>query len=381
MKNIAIVIPCYNRKDTLNTLLQSLSKAEYDREVDLVFSVDFSGSDEVFDYVSDYRWQFGKKKIIRHNQNIGLRNNIISCGDLTSEYDAVIVLEDDLIVSSQFFLYAAKACDYYWDETFVAGISLYSYKESENHHEFYPLADGYDVYFMQWTSSWGQLWTRPQWVEFRKWYDNQCENLSDKPIPTFVKQWRNSWKKYNIAYLVDTHKFYVYPIVSYSTITPTIGTHKKNKSYVNPFYMPLLDNRRSEFFFPCFECGIKYDSFFEMLYLDIECDGCVIRADVDLYGDKDYDNLYHDFYITSKKNENLKEIRRWGKLIIPYEDNIKKSIEGDEFFLYERKCFKKQELTAVERRNLRIRLSAREKISYLCSYVCSSLYSHLKLFK
>ena len=108
MNNIAIVIPCYNRLDTLKVLLDSLLNARYDRSVELVFSIDYSGNEDIYNLVDEFTWPYGKKNIIRHKENIGLRRNIISCGDLTSEYDAVIVLEDDLIVSPLFFDYACK---------------------------------------------------------------------------------------------------------------------------------------------------------------------------------------------------------------------------------------------------------------------------------
>lgn len=42
--NIGIVIPCYNRVDSLNRLLVSLKGANYlGEEVDLIFSIDYSG--------------------------------------------------------------------------------------------------------------------------------------------------------------------------------------------------------------------------------------------------------------------------------------------------------------------------------------------------
>lgn len=45
---IGIVIPCYNRVSSLQRLLASLLEANYgNSQVDLTFSIDYSGTDEV----------------------------------------------------------------------------------------------------------------------------------------------------------------------------------------------------------------------------------------------------------------------------------------------------------------------------------------------
>ena len=101
--NIGIVIPCYNRVDSLNRLLVSLEGANYiGEEVDLIFSIDYSGINNIRYLAESFQWEFGSKKIILHPSNIGLKQNILSCGDLVDEYDAVIVLEDDLYVAKDF---------------------------------------------------------------------------------------------------------------------------------------------------------------------------------------------------------------------------------------------------------------------------------------
>lgn len=377
-KDIAIVIPCYDRVDTLALLLESLSKAKYDRDVELIFSIDYSGSDAVYNYVSNFEWEFGKKTIIKYEENIGLRKNIISCGDLTSKHDAVIVLEDDLYVSPIFFDFASKACDYYWDEDRVAGISLYAYRESESRHEFYPIANGYDAYFMQWTSSWGQLWTRPQWESFKKWYDVQVEDLSNEPIPAFVKRWRKSWKKYHITYLTKTDRYYVYPLVSYTTMIPSCGTHIKEIGYYSLFTMPLCTSRFFEYTFPTLDNALKYDCFFELKKLTVHFNGAMITVDLDIYGDKCIENLQNDYFITSKKIKGIDYLCSWGRQLIPYEANIIQSLEGEMFFLYKKEDFKQQNYSPKEKMNLRMKLSNTEMFSYACRNFRGILYREVR---
>ena len=108
--NIGIVIPCYNRVDSLNRLLVSLEGANYlGEEVDLIFSIDYSGINNIRYLAESFQWEFGSKKIILHPSNIGLKQNILSCGDLVDEYDAEIVLEEDLSVAKDINNYAKQA--------------------------------------------------------------------------------------------------------------------------------------------------------------------------------------------------------------------------------------------------------------------------------
>ena len=195
--NIGIVIPCYNRVDSLNRLLVSLEGANYlGEEVDLIFSIDYSGINNIRYLAESFQWEFGSKKIILHPSNIGLKQNILSCGDLVDEYDAVIVLEDDLYVAKDFYNYAKQAAYYYLNNDNIAGISLFSYKYTEiGFYQFYPFQDNYDTFFIQWPSSWGQLWTKRQWHSFRSWLSLN-KSLEDINIPASVKLWTHSWKKF-----------------------------------------------------------------------------------------------------------------------------------------------------------------------------------------
>ncbi len=129
----AIVIPCFERPDSLERLLSSLSRAKFPsrQQVSLVFSVDHSGSRAVSDIASAYDWRYGEKRVVCHPRRLGLRENVLWCGDQTEELGAVIVLEDDLIVSPNFYTYAVEASLAYRDHSEIAGVSLYAYDRSE----------------------------------------------------------------------------------------------------------------------------------------------------------------------------------------------------------------------------------------------------------
>ena len=162
----AIISVAYNRPHSLNRLLGSLKRANYAgaKDVTLIISIDKSNNDNVYAVASDFEWPHGEKKIIRHEQNIGLRKHIISCGDLSDVYGSVIIFEDDMYVGPGFYSFARQALEKYINDPKIAGISLYSYTHNEfARAPFMPVADGFDAYFMQVPSSYGQIWTQKQW--------------------------------------------------------------------------------------------------------------------------------------------------------------------------------------------------------------------------
>jgi len=231
MRHPAIVVATYNRPDSLMRLLGSLSKARYPDGVPLVISIDGGANQRqtVVKIVEEFPWPYGKKEVICHEKNLGLRKHIISCGDLSKRYESVIVLEDDTYVSPVFYLYAMQAVLFYGARPEIGGISLYAPRLNPTTHLiFEPLFDDTDVYFIQWASSWGQIWTCRQWLEFKQWYDRNDGPITDEAyVPDDVIQWPDSsWKKYYIKYLVETDRFFVYPREALSTSFQEAGLHQ-----------------------------------------------------------------------------------------------------------------------------------------------------------
>ena len=73
-EKIALVAVAYNRTNSLARLLKSLEDAFYDGEnVPLIISIDKSNTDKVERYADFYEWPHGKKTVVKHNQNLGLK--------------------------------------------------------------------------------------------------------------------------------------------------------------------------------------------------------------------------------------------------------------------------------------------------------------------
>src|SRR6188768_3670403 len=93
-KNPAIVVSAYNREQSLLRLLSSLEQGEYpNSRVTLVISIDKGDNKDVIQAAEAFKWRHGEKRIIQHQQHLGLREHILSCGDLTKEYGNIILFE------------------------------------------------------------------------------------------------------------------------------------------------------------------------------------------------------------------------------------------------------------------------------------------------
>lgn len=297
----AIVAIGYNRPYSLLRLLRSLENAEYDGDVSLFISIDKSQiQNEVVKVISSFYWSHGNKKIIVRKKRMGLRDHVLSCGDLVLEYDALIMFEDDIVVSPQFFHYVNQTLSFYKNDERVAGISLYKHETHPGvFRPFIPYYNGYDVFFMQFAQSWGQCWTKQMWKQFKNWYnDNINMDLGkDDLLPSYIANWNNqSWLKYFMRYVVEKDLYFVYPYVSLSTNAADPGEH--NVAGNNDFQV-ALEFGAKKFRFPKQKDEVKYDVFFERQNYcgSFETEGKVV---LDLYGlRRNYLNA--DFVFSTKE--------------------------------------------------------------------------------
>ena len=333
---LPILIVTYNRPDSLQRLLNSIVEAYYPSQidVDLIISIDFSGKNDCFHIANDFNWIKGKKKIIKHNENLGLRNHIISCGNISLDYDGVIILEDDCFVAKDFYNYAVQAYHFYHNDPKIAGISLYSYQFNDNvKMPFETLKDGNDVYFMQIPSSSGQLWTKNQWKLFVEFYKfNPITSEQDK-IPEYVKKWpESSWKKYFYKYMVEKDLYFVYPQISLSTNFGDIGKHSTTICYLHQVSINSGVNLIYKFITIIESCNI-YDAYFEIqpeclnkLGFDFE-----FPFSVDTYLSKQYNVINAEYILTTYSN--LNTVKQFGISLKPLINNIIYNIKGEGLYI------------------------------------------------
>jgi len=324
--SLPIIAVAYNRPASLKRLLSSITAAYYpkDIKVPLIISIDYSGSDDCLKVAEETEWPHGPKEIIAHQKNLGLRQHILSCGDIALKNDGVIILEDDCFVSKDFYNYALQTFEFYKDEPKVAGISLYSYEYNENAGmPFQPLHDGYDVYFKQVPSSLGQIWTKQHWLNFRAFYDQSPKlNPEIHFLPENVFTWpESSWKKYFYLYIVLNDLYFVYPQVSHSTNFGDVGTHFTNTTQV--FQVRLNNGKNVNYRMPYFRISTnKYDAYFELLTESLRRLNPELpdSLTVDTYGTKQSSHIKTKFILGLQANQ--KAISGFGLNMKPVINNI-----------------------------------------------------------
>jgi hypothetical protein len=334
--NPAIVVAAYNRDVPLKRLLNSLSKAYYDSPVDLVISIDKNGNQDVYSLADSFNWPHGNKEVVKKKHHLGLRHHILECGDLTARYGSIVLLEDDLFVSPYFYTYARQCLEFYGSESNIAGISLYSHGYNETAYMgFLPLEDSSDVFFLQIASSWGQSWTKEQWQRFVKWYEkNKDRTLTElDKIPGNVLQWPgSSWKKYFIAYMIASDKYFVYPRISLSTNFSDPGIHHKTKQ--TRLQVPLQFFPK-EWTFKSFKDSLAvYDAYHEILpekLKQLHGDLQEYDLEIDFYGQKNLAVSNRKYALTSKPA--IDPVKTFGKELKPIELNLVYGIEGSHISL------------------------------------------------
>ena len=353
MHRPAIVAIGYDRPEALKRLLLSVEAAEYAEGTSpvLIISIDKSDSDDVVRVAEEFEYSHGRKIVMARNERMGLREHVLSCGDLVDEYESIIVLEDDIFVSPCFYSYACEALEFSDKDDRIGAISLYDHRFNVHVREsFCAIDDGYDNYYLQIASSWGQAYTRKQWKSFRSWYEaNRNRDLSKPSVPSNITGWSDrSWLKYYIVYLIETGQFCLYPRISLTTNFGDAGTHEKKNDTDLQVPVAGKGNRSSYVFSTLHESHAVYDSFFEpVAYVRNEkiCFGICENAEkdscpliMDLYGIKQIKSLADESdtsLVLSSRLLPYSVKATFGRQMRPIDANIVYNIAGNDFYLYD----------------------------------------------
>ena len=328
---ITLVVVGYNRPDSIRRILGSLERADYDYEdIRLVVSIDHSGMEEVVRTAEECAWSHGSKEVFYRPERLGLRKHIISCGDMTEKYGAVMILEDDLFVSPDFYNYAMQALERYGDDPRIAGISLNTKRELlESPYPFFPLHTGYDVYFQQFASSWGQVWNRRMWADFKEWYEQNQTLPRNVNVPLTVLNYpETSWAKFYQTYVVEKNKFYVF---SYDSLTTNFGDAGEHFNHDSSAFQSVLFYGKKEYRMPAFEDGVKYDIFGEPLGLGKVLEVPEEELTCDFWGRKQ-EASYKRYLLTCCRCP-YKVVKQFS--MKPMELNVMEQIPGKEITLYD----------------------------------------------
>lgn len=338
MEKIAIVAVSYNRPQSLVRLLNSLDQAYYgEYQPSLIISVDKSNSDDVERVADNYVWKHGEKIVDKHSENFGLKKHMLSLGKWFDTFDAIVVLEDDIVVSPCYFSFCVQCVSKYEGDSHIAGISLYGFEINyQTSTPFIPVKDENDVYFMNCAMSWGELWMKDSWLKFYNWYQNNIEFTPSFELPDAVCRWgKKSWLKFHTTYCIKNNLYFVFPYYSLSTNCSEAGEHNAK---VNTAYQTNLQRGDKLIFgLPDFkESSIKYDGFFERKSLPDALGLNPEEVCIDLYGTQ-YNRVGKRYWLTTAI-ANFKIVRCFGLYFRPIEINVINNIEGTGIFLYDTSC-------------------------------------------
>lgn len=337
MIKLVIVVVAYSRHLLLDRILAQLIQAVSASSIkpDIVISIDKSDNCQVRAVAEKHATLLGAKVIVRP-EKLGLKKHILACGDLVENYDAILMLEDDLIISPETMRLGEDLIREYGDDPNIAQISLYSpvYNEATC-RPFVAFGDGFDVYFAKYPSSWGQIWTKLQWLNFKGFLDT-TEALEEDShmLPRKISEWptSTSWKKAFYKYIIANDLYVVYPRNGVTSNNGDCGTHYHEPTQMHTAHMsiikrPLRLPKMNE------SCSV-YDE-----YLEIE-EKCLKRInydlkkydfDVDLYGDKPISILTKDYCLTSRPAKKYKI--GYGICTYPVEANIFIGLAGKQILL------------------------------------------------
>lgn len=334
---VAIIIIAYDKPGQLKKSFENLLKVDYEnKDVDLIISIDNSGTNDVETVAKELNWPFGAKIVRTFSERQGLKNHILKCFEYAETYNVIFLLEDDIYASKAMFNYGYNAAKFYDKYDEIAGISLYNFQGNWQNWalRFEPLRTGYDSYFIRLAQSWGEVVTTKQWLKFKRWLNENPDFVKDKKNVPSINRWPDSsWLKFFDRYCFLNNKFFVYPYLSVVTNCNGVGVHN-NKS-CNDFQVEMPGNHLNYKFEP-FEFGnpntVAYDEYFNPMWLEKFLGLAEEEITVDFWCTKPT-YLYKKYVLTAgyygKKYE-----KSFSLSLHPIELSIRENLEGEGLYLY-----------------------------------------------
>ena len=158
-----IVLFVYNRPEHTRICLEHLEQNRLAAESELYIFADGAkpGGEEAVAAVRRVvarPWKFRRVTVVERPENRGLAANVIDgVSTILKQYDRVIVLEDDLVVSPWFLRFMNDALELYKDEEQVCHVTCHML----DHKGRLP-----ETFFIKWCNSWGWGTWRRAWQYF-----------------------------------------------------------------------------------------------------------------------------------------------------------------------------------------------------------------------
>lgn len=353
----AIVVIAYDRPHSLQRLLTSIEAARYPDgvEVPLIISIDRGDSEGwrgVLELANGFEWRFGPTRVIEQPRHMGLVEHFWAAGRLSTEYEAIVLLEDDLSVAPPFYRFASRALARYDDEPRVAGVCLYDlWFNGYTQLPFRPLDDGTDVYFVQVPYTQGFAMTAGQWQRFDEWWQRNGSEVKAHPAlhPSFLKFGPDEWLPAMASYMAQEERYFCFPRTSLSTGWGDAGVHFDART---DWFLAPVQVSGEDYRLPALDESMAvYDAFFELTPQRLRALAPSlpdVEFDLDLNATKAPANLRHEYVLTTRPTRQAKA--SFGLRVQPPELNVIQGVPGDEIRLARLEDVKWGRLAGLEAR-------------------------------
>ncbi|MEP1870515.1 MAG: glycosyltransferase [Paraglaciecola sp.] len=215
MKNTVIILFTYNRVDLTQSVIESIKKNPLSELYDLIIysdgpkkKADIVNVESVRDFISDIDG-FNTVTVVNREENFGLAKSIISgVNEAFKTYEKVIVLEDDLILSTNFLAFMQQGLEAFSENQKVMNISGFSYNNN--------VGNGYDNFFWGRATSWGWATWKDRWSKINWELPYSSEKELKKAAKGFnkfgydltgmlLKQYRNEINSWAIRWCYHQH--------------------------------------------------------------------------------------------------------------------------------------------------------------------------------
>lgn len=220
-KSFIIIVFAWNRKDSLDRLMKSLLRADYqgNNSIELRINLDNNPSEDVQEYVESFDWPHGPKTVIIRDSHYGLERMVVESWDPKSSDEYAFFFEDDIEVQKDYFKFASAALKRLnsLQDPNVIGVALNTprYDEVNLDHSIWIPAEEIGseakLFWFQQPCSWGALYFPEKWRQFLVYYQNRKGSVGTVIPNTYVSNWKHSWKKYFMEMMVLEGLVMLYP--------------------------------------------------------------------------------------------------------------------------------------------------------------------------
>lgn len=285
MRLAPIVLFVYNRLWHTKQTVEALQKNELAKDSELIIFSDAPKTDkhkkpvyEVREYIKTIS-NFKNITIIERDKNWGLANSIIDgVTKIVNKYGKIIVLEDDIVTSQFFLTFMNEALTIYEKDKQVMSVSGFSPPVINDLPETFFMR-GVQIWgFGLWKRSWALFETDPNILlektknkKFNKYMKKEAMTNFSKLLNEFVKGNHDSWAVRFYASAIINKGYTLFPK---KPLTKNIGMdntgiHCKGLDpYIKELYNSDIENnrvelKRSEHIHHCDEALIHFRKFFK----------------------------------------------------------------------------------------------------------------------